>query len=166
GLECLARDFRVSRILHLVDGFGERLFLDSFEQVAVGRLVVAYAVLLLFDAQDVDGALSAGEQIGPVFRLEEFAQRFDALDDHQEVVAAERAHSIDQIMPRSLILERQLGRIGEEVEKIEAVLPDLSTAPRDTLVSDRGALSRKIRKRVVNSRRPRVEDTDTTNLEV
>ena len=105
-------------------------------------------------------------RLAAVFRLEEFAQRFDALDDHQEVVAAEREHRIDQIMPRSLILEMHLEPIGEEVEKIEAVLPDLSSAPRDTLVSDRGALSRKICKRVVNSKRLRVEEIDKSNLEV
>ena len=82
-------------------------------------MVVAYAVLLLLDAEDVDGALGAGEQIGAVFGLEEFAQRFDARDDHQEVVlAAEREHRIDQIVPRALLREMDLEAVGEEGEQV------------------------------------------------
>ena len=77
-------------------------------------MVIACAVLLLLDAQDVDGALGAGEQIGAVLGVEEFSQRVDALDDHQEVVAAEREHRVDQIVPRALIAQMHLEPVGEE----------------------------------------------------
>ncbi len=48
-------------------------------------------------------------------------ERLDAPDDHQEVVAAEREHGIDQIVPRALLAEMHLEPVGEEGEKIEAV---------------------------------------------
>ncbi len=66
-------------------------------------MVVGDAVLLLLDAQDIDGALGAGEEIGAVLGVEEAPQRLDPLDDHQEIVAAEREYGIDQIVPRALI---------------------------------------------------------------
>ena len=39
-------------------------------------------------------------------------------DDHQEIVAAEREHGIDQIVPCALIAEIDLQTVGEESEKI------------------------------------------------
>ena len=125
-LEILVGDRCGGGLLDLIDRLGERLFLDSFEQVGIGRLVVGYVVFLLLDAQDVDGALGAGEQIGAVLGVEEFPERLDPLDDHQEIVAAEREHGIDQIVPRALLPEMHLEPVGEEGEA--DLLPQLRTS--------------------------------------
>ena len=70
--------------------------------------------------EDVAGALGAGEQILAVVGVEEFAERLDAADDHQEIVlAAEREHGVDEVVSRALLAELDLQAIGEEGEKIE-----------------------------------------------
>ena len=116
-LEILVGDRCGGGPLDLTHRFGERLFLDSFEQVGIGRLVVSYVVFLFLDAQDVDGPLGAGEQIGAVFGVEEFPERLDPLDDHQEIVAAESEHGIDQVVPRALLSEMHLEPVSEEDEE-------------------------------------------------
>ena len=69
--------------------------------------------------KDVARALGAGEQVLAVVGVEEFAERLDAADDHQEIVlAAEREHRIDEIVPRALLAELDLQAVGEESEKI------------------------------------------------
>ena len=85
------------------DGFGQRFSSGSLRRFRVRRAGKAFAVLLLLDAQDVRGALDAGEQVLAVVGVEEFAERFDAADDHQEIVLAfEREHGIDEIVPGAL----------------------------------------------------------------
>ena len=72
-------------------------------------------VLLLLDGEDVRRALGAGEQVLAVVGVEEFSERLDAADDHQEIVlASEREHGIDQIMPRALLAELNFQTVGEE----------------------------------------------------
>src|SRR6185437_16692234 len=79
-----------------------------------GRLIVSRIVLLLLDAQDVDGALGTGQEVRSVLGIEEAAERFDAPDDHQEVVATESEHGIDEIVPRTLLAEMHFEPVGEE----------------------------------------------------
>ena len=65
--------------------------------------------------EDVGRALGAGEQILAVVGVEEFAERLDAADDQHEVVlACEREHRIDEIVPRALLAELDLQAVGEE----------------------------------------------------
>ena len=44
-------------------------------------------------------------------------ERLDPLDDHQQIVAAESEHGIDQIVPRALLPEMHLEPVGEEGKK-------------------------------------------------
>ncbi len=78
-------------------------------------------VLFLLDAQDVGRALVSREQARAVVGAKEFAERLDAADDEEEVVAALallRQNSIDQIVARALIAELDLQAIVEEGEQI------------------------------------------------
>ena len=61
-------------------------FSSAPKQLGVRRAAVGLAVLLLLDAQDVGGALDAGEQVLAVVGVEEFAERLDAAHDQQQVV--------------------------------------------------------------------------------
>ena len=63
-------------------------------------------------------------------------------DDHEEIVwPPQREHRIDQIVPRALLAQMHLEAVGEEGEEIEAVLPILLRAPRDSSsMSDRPEL--------------------------
>ena len=82
----------------------------------------AVAVLLLLGAQDVGGAAIAGEQILAVVAVEQRAERLDAADDHQQVVLArQREHRVDQIVPRALVAQIDLEAIGEEGEEVDPV---------------------------------------------
>ena len=73
------------------------------------------AVLLLLDAEDVGGALVAGEQVLAVVGVEEFAERLDAADDQHEIVLAfEREHRVDEIVTRALLAQLDLQAVGEE----------------------------------------------------
>ena len=63
--------------LHLTDRFRERLFLGEAIECGVRRAVIGFAVLLLLDAQDVGGALGAGDQVFAIVGVEEFSQRID-----------------------------------------------------------------------------------------
>ena len=49
-----------------------------------------------------------------VLGVEEFPERLDPRDDHQQVVAAECEHGIDQIVPRALIAQMHLEPVGKE----------------------------------------------------
>ena len=61
------------------------------------------------------GALGAGEQVLAVIGVEEFAERLDAADHHQEIVlAAEREHGVDEIVARALLAELDFQAVGEE----------------------------------------------------
>ena len=108
--------------LGLVENHGERLLLDLalvVHDLEIGRLVVGAPVLLLLDAQDVGRAAIAGEQVLAVLGVEEAAERLDAADDHEQVVLAfEREHGIDEIVPRTLVAEIDLQAVGEEGEEV------------------------------------------------
>ena len=61
---------------------------------------IGLAVLLLLDAENVGGALDAGEEVVAVIGVEELRQRLDALhDQHEIILVAEREDGIDQVMP-------------------------------------------------------------------
>ena len=111
---------------------GEFLFLGLLEQRGVRRAGVGLVVLLLLDAQDVRRALGAGQQVLAVVGVEEFAERLDAADDQEEIVLAfEREHGVDEIVPRALLAELDFEAVGEEGEEIasrSAVMPG-STHP-------------------------------------
>ena len=87
--------------------------------------------------EDVAGALGAGEQVLAVVGVEEFAERLDAADDHQEIVLAfEREHGIDEIVPRALLAELDLQAVGEEGKEIidqRIEMRDAIPAPRRTM---------------------------------
>ena len=95
------------------------VFLRSDPASSVDRAVIALAVFLLFDAQDVRPALDAGEQILAVVGVEEFTQRLDAAHDEQQVILPfEREHSIDEIVLRALLAQLHFEAIGEERQEI------------------------------------------------
>ena len=62
--------------------------------------------------------LTPVSRLAPSSVLQELAQRLDALDDQRQVVlAAEREHRIDQIVPRTLVAQMHLEPVGEEGEQ-------------------------------------------------
>ena len=61
------------------------------ELASSAPIFIFSTVLLLLDAQDIGRAFDAGEQILAVVGVEEFAERLDAADDHQEIVLASSA---------------------------------------------------------------------------
>ena len=88
------------------------------ENVRVNIAGVGFTRFLLLVAEDVGGALVAGEQRLAVVGVEEFAQGFDAADDEQEVVlVAEGEDRIDQIVAGALLAELDLQAVGEEGEQ-------------------------------------------------
>ena len=93
GGEILAGDGGGSLRLGNADGAGQLLFLRRWQQARVGRAGVGGVVLLLLDAEDVGGALGAGQQVLAVVGVEEFAERLDAADDQHEIVLARRART-------------------------------------------------------------------------
>ena len=67
-----------------------------------------------------DGALGAGQQVLAVVGVEEFPERLDAADDHQEIVLTfERKHRVDEIVPRALFAELDFQAVGEEGEEVD-----------------------------------------------
>ena len=119
GLEIFLRDGGGRFGFGGVDGLRQRLFLGLSVKLWLRRAGVVVTVLLLLDAQDIGRALGAGEQALAVFGVEEFAERFDAADDQQEIVLAfEREHGIDQIVPRALLAELDFQAVGEEVQEV------------------------------------------------
>ena len=89
----------------------------------IGRASIFAIVLLLLDADDVGRALVAGEQVIAVLGVEEFSQRLDAADDEKKIVLAfEREHRIDQIVPRALLAELDFQTVGEESQEVCTML--------------------------------------------
>ena len=81
----------------------------------------ARAVLLFLGAQDVGGAAIAGEQVLAVLGVEQAPERLDAADDHEEIVlAGQREHRVDQIVPRALVAQVDLQAVGEEGEEVRS----------------------------------------------
>ena len=59
--------------------------------------------------------LIAREQTFAVLGVEEFSQRLDAADDEEKIVLAfEREHGIDEIVPRALLAKLDFQAVGEE----------------------------------------------------
>ena len=111
-------------VLGGVDRARQRPFLVLAVVLRIGRADILPRVLLLLDADDVGGALVAGEQVLAVVGVEEFAQRLDPADDQHEVVLAfEREHGIDEIVPRALLAQLDFQAVGEEGEKVIATFP-------------------------------------------
>ena len=106
--------------LHQVDRVRQRLlFVEAVERRRRARRRSVRLSFFSSMREDVAGALGAGEQVLAVIGVEEFAERLDAADDHQEIVlAAEREHGIDEIVPRALLAELDFQAVGEEGEKI------------------------------------------------
>src|SRR5208282_5968271 len=76
------------------------------------------AVLPFLGAQDVGGAAIAGEQVLAVLRVEQAPQRLDPPDDHQKVVLArQREHRVDEVVPRALVAQVDLEALGDEGEE-------------------------------------------------
>jgi len=105
--------------LQLIDRFRQRRFLGEAIERGIGRAVKGPLVLLLLDRENIAGALGAGEQVLAVVGVEEFSERLDATDDHQEIVLAfEREHGVHEIVPRALVAELDFQAVGEEGEEI------------------------------------------------
>ena len=68
------------------DGVVEGLLFGFGEKLRVYGARIFLAGLLLLVAEDVGRAFVAGQQVLAVLGVEEFAQRFDATDDEEEVV--------------------------------------------------------------------------------
>ncbi len=99
---------------------GERDFLFFLEEREVVGASVGFLVLLLFDREDVGGALDACEKVCAVVGLEEGVKGFDALDDEREVVlTAERENGVDQVVTLALVFEKDFQAVGEEGEEVE-----------------------------------------------
>src|SRR5262249_4148512 len=99
---------------------------------------------LLFDADDVGGALVAREQVLAVLGVEKCRQRLDAAHDEDEVVLAfERKHGVDEIVPRALLAELDLEAVGEEGEERDGNLPFVLLNPRSQSQSRTNFLGRR-----------------------
>ena len=98
---------------------GKRVFLRQAVEPRTRRAVERALVLLLFDRKDVARALDAGKQVLAVIGIQELAERLDAADHEKQIIlAAEREHGVDQIMPRALLAQLDLHAVGEEGEEI------------------------------------------------
>ena len=112
---------RVGLGLGGIDRLRQRFFLGLLVKLRIGRAGIFAHVLLLLDADDVGRALVAGEQIFAVLGVEEFSERLDAADDEKEIVLAfERKHGVDEIVPRTLLAELDFQAIGEESQQFDA----------------------------------------------
>ena len=76
------------------------------------------AVVLFLGAEDVGGAAIAHEQVPPVLGVEEAPERLDPADDHEQIVLArQREHRVDEIVPRALVAQVDFQAVGEEGEE-------------------------------------------------
>ena len=58
------------------------------------------------------------------------AERLDAAHDHQEIVlAGQREHRVDQIVPRALVAQIDFEAVGEEGEEVDGARASRSRAP-------------------------------------
>jgi hypothetical protein len=74
--------------------------------------------LLLLGAEDVGGALVAGQQIGPVVGGEEGGQGLDPAHDADEVVVAQSEDGGDEVVALALVAEEDGQAVGEEGDQI------------------------------------------------
>jgi len=119
GGEVLMRDRGRRLFPGGIDGFRQLPFLGLPVGLRVRLADIFARVLFLLDPDDICGALVAGEQVLAVLAIEKFSQRLDAADDqHQIVLAFEREHGVNEIVPRALLAELDFEAIGEECEQI------------------------------------------------
>ena len=60
------------------------------------------------------------------------AERLDPAHDHQEIVlAGQREHGVDQIMPRALVAQVDFEAVGEEGQKVDGARIALCSSERD-----------------------------------
>ncbi len=75
----------------------------------IGAVESAGAILALLGPQNVGGALVAGEEAAAVVGFEKGGERFDAVDDHEEIVLArKREHRIDEVVAGTLFAQVDL----------------------------------------------------------
>src|SRR6266542_3912202 len=117
--EILARHGSRRALLGGFDGRSERPFFGLTVELRIRRPDVLPPVPLLLDANDVGGALVAGEQIPAVVRIQEAPQSVHPADDQHEIVlAAQCEHGINQIVARALLAKLNLQAIREEYEQV------------------------------------------------
>ena len=68
----------------------------------------------LLGPQNVAGSPVAGEQVCAVFAGQQDVERIHARDDAQQVVVAKRENGVNQIVPLTLLAQRNLQSVGEE----------------------------------------------------
>src|SRR6476469_790252 len=120
SLEIFFRDRSGSHAFDFIHGLSQRLFLSLFEQLGVRRLIVALIVLLLLDAQNVDRALGASEQMLAVLGVEEAAERLYPAHEHKDIIlisAFERKYGIDQIVSCTLLTQLDFEAVSHELQK-------------------------------------------------
>ena len=125
ALEILAAHALARRRARCCKNVGEVLFRRQREQ---RRIVLAReragAVLSLLGAQDVGGAAIAGQKILSVLAVEQAPERLDPPDDHEQVVlAGQREHRVDEIVPRALLAQVDFETVGEEGEEVVSLRP-------------------------------------------
>src|ERR1700730_664686 len=117
--EILARTRRRCVLLRGFDRTRKRSLLILAVEQRVRRPGIFAIVLLLFDSDDVCGALVAGEKISAILGFEQFAQRLDPADNENKIIlATEREHRVHEIVPRALFAQLHLQPVDEEGEKI------------------------------------------------
>ena len=78
------------------------MFFGNSQQGRIDRTGKAGLLFLFLDGEDVGRPLHTGQQVRPVFGLEQIGQRIDTLGDEGEIVLlSPRKHRVDQIMPRT-----------------------------------------------------------------
>ena len=68
-----------------------------------------------------------------VLGVEEAAKRLDPAHDHEQIVATEREHGIDEIVPRALVAQMHLEPVGEEGKEIQVSRVELFSRHGDRL---------------------------------
>src|SRR6266699_1560146 len=106
-----------------LDGVPEMLFQRVTKKFEIWSARVASPVSFLLDANDIRRAPVARKKILPILCLKEVPECLHPADDQHEVVlAAQREHGIDQIVPRALPAQLNLQAIREERKKVERSL--------------------------------------------
>ena len=87
----------------------------SRKERCVGPPVIAPAVLLLLDAEDIGGAAVGGEQIGAVLALEKVPEcSHPRPHAHQVVLIASRENGFHQIVTHALLSQVHLDSVSNE----------------------------------------------------